>query len=820
NEKEVHNLYNDFLINVTSFFRDPDFFTTLDNEVFPSIAKRKATDLIRIWVAGCATGEEAYSIAISLTEYLEKEELNISFQIFGSDLDARAIEKARIGTYPASALQNVSQQHLKQFFKKIDGHYQIEKSIRESCIFSQQNLLKDPPFSRMDLVSCQNVMIYLETDPQQRLLQTFHYSLKPGGYLFLGKSESIGGAIDLFQPLDKKVRIFTRKAAASPPLEFSTQTTGPASTKGIKSVFLPSKPDIEKEISKILLTRFVQPSVVLNPNLNIIQFFGVTAPYLSPVVGKASFSVLKMIREEMVIDLRALLQQARKTEKAVSKEGIKIYDKKTEQEVTIEVIPKRNESELFYLVVFKENQSQRLDNNRKGKKSSKTTDQKDLTIIKLEDELIESRELIRTTNEEYETTYEELQSYNEETLSSNEELQSVNEELETSKEELQSANEELTTINDELQKRNIELKESQNYAKAIVDTVNSPFLILTSNLQVRSANRSFYNTFKLTPEKTEGSFVYELGDHTWDIPVFRGNLNELLAKKPNFLEFQLKHDFSGVGELIFIVNAYRLLKEDPKETLILLAFINISDVLKANLDLKQLNQHLEQFAYVTSHDLQEPLRKIQTFSNYLAGHENLDSFTTKYVDKINATAVRMSTLLNDLLSYSLLLKNREKEFVPVDLNKTIANVCKDLELSIDEKKAELSVESLPEILGEPVQINQLFYNLISNALKFNNAKPVINISVEKVSLKDFKNGLKEGRRYACICVKDNGIGFDQKYADKIFTLFQRLHDKPDVKGSGMGLAICKKIVEDHGGAIFAESNENEGATFWIFLPTA
>ena len=197
---------------------------------------------------------------------------------------------------------------------------------------------------------------------------------------------------------------------------------------------------------------------------------------------------------------------------------------------------------------------------------------------------------------------------------------------------------------------------------------------------MRSANRSFYKTFKLAPGKTEGSFIYELGDRTWDIPVLRENLNDLLGKKTSYLEFHLKHNFPGIGEQVFIVSAYRMLKEDSKETLILLAFINISDILKANQDLKRLNEHLEQFAFVTSHDLQEPLRKIQTFSNYLIGREDLDSYTIKYVDKINATAVRMSTLLKDLLSYSLLMRNREKEFVRVDLNKTVTNVCKDLEL--------------------------------------------------------------------------------------------------------------------------------------------
>ncbi len=399
-------------------------------------------------------------------------------------------------------------------------------------------------------------------------------------------------------------------------------------------------------------------------------------------------------------------------------------------------------------------------------------------------------------------------------------MQSVNEELETSKEELQSANEELTTVNDEMQRRNIELKESQNYSKAIVDTVNDPFLVLTANLQIKSANRSFFKTFKLGNEHTDGTFIYELAEGAWDIPVLRENLNELLSTKGNFREFMLTHYFPGVGELVFIVNAYRLIKEGAKETLILLAFNNISDVLKANHELKQLNEHMAQFAYVASHDLQEPLRKIETFSNYILEHDSVDDYTKKYSDKIGATAGRMSTLLNDLLSYSILLKNEQKDFIHVDLDKTVKDVCKDLELVIEEKNAIVNVESLPEIVGEPSQIGQLFYNLISNALKFNNSKPLIHISIKNTSLEDrIKHGLKKDRRYACIMVKDNGIGFDQKFVDKIFDIFQRLNDKPEVKGSGMGLAICKKIVEEHGGAITAKSKEHEGTTFFIFLPT-
>jgi two-component system CheB/CheR fusion protein len=821
NEKEVLDLYSDFLINVTTFFRDKDFYETLDRDVFPSIAKRgKLTDPVRIWVAGCSTGEEAYSIAIRLREFLENKHLEISFQIFASDLDSNAIEKARLGLYPASALQNIPQNQLKRYFKKIDGHYQVEKNVREVCIFSQHNLLKDPPFSRIDLISCQNVLIYLETSPQQKILQTFHYALKPSGFLYLGKSETIGSASELFDPLDKKIRIYARKTIISPPLEVSFIKSGAVPAKVSPSVQTRSSSDIEKDISKILLTRFISPSVVLNQNLNIIQFFGITAPYLGPVVGKASLNVLKMIREDLLVALRALLVEARKTEKNVRKEGIKIYNKKKQQTITIEVVPKKTENEIFFLVVFKEEQIVQPQQNASGKKPRKTTDQKEQIIASLEEELTQSREVIRTTNEEYETTYEELQSHNEEILSSNEELQSVNEELETSKEELQSANEELTTINEELHRRNIELKESQNYAKAIVDTVNSPFLVLTSNLQVKNANKSFYNTFRLSPERTEGSFIYELGDHAWDIPVFRKSLNELFEKKNNYLEFELSHFFPGVGELSFVVNTYRFLNEDiTKEFLILLAFVNISEAVKANKELKQLNEHLAEFTFAVSHDLQEPLRKIALFTNLLSNYENRDGYVKKHVDKINVNAERMLTLINGLLDYSTLLIGRQPVFQPVDLNATVKHICKDLELLIEEKHAQLNIAQLPTVDAVPILMYQLFFNIVKNALKFNNGKPIITITTEKISPEDYvEHNLKKDRRYTSISIKDNGIGFDQQYADRIFLLHQRLHDKQNVTGTGMGLAVSKKIVEGHSGAISALGKKTEGATFRIFLP--
>lgn len=823
NPKEVEALYDDFLINVTSFFRDPDFYKILTNKVFPLfIAERKSVDPIRIWVAGCSTGEEAYSIAISLMEFLEEKEVTFPIQIFASDLDANAIEKARLGIYPMSALQGVSQNTLKKYFTKFDGHYQIVKSVREFCIFSQQNLLKDPPFSRIDLISCQNVLIYLDTTPQVRILQTFHYALKPSGYLFLGKSETVGTSSDLFEPVDKKSKIYSRKPTESPHLEFTLHTASGASaqeTQVAEKVDVDG--DVEKDIGKLILSRYVPPCVLVNKDLMIVQFFGIISPYLEPVTGKASLNVLKIIREDLVIYLGSLLQQARKTEKVATKEGIRIHINKTVKEVTIEVVPRKNISgDILFLVVFKENAIiQPLSKDKRDKLKTRT-DSNERTIANLEEQLSESRVLIRNSNEEYETTYEELQAYNEEILSSNEELQSVNEELETSKEELQSAVEELSTTNDELLKRNIELKQSQTYAESIVQTVHSPLLVLTANLQVRLANKAFYETFKLTQESTEGSFIYELGDNSWQIPSLREHLNELLAKGSNFRDFELRHFFPGLGELVLDVNAYRLLKDDnSSETLILLAFNNISEVLKSNKELKKVNEQLAEFAFISSHDLQEPLRKIQAFANYLAQPEaNLNDFAKKYSQKINASSSRMSTLIRDLLSFSL-LSQVDKKLVKVDLNEILKNVIEDLELTIGIKKATINVSPLPTICAEPAHMSQLFHNLIENALKFGKGNIVINITSERVSEQDLtKYELSKDKQYVSVIVSDNGIGFDQKFAPKMFTLFQMLNPIKGVEGSGVGLAICKKIVEDHGGIILAQGKENEGASFTIILP--
>lgn len=817
--KEADALYNDLLINVTSFFRDPDFFMTLSGKVFPDLLKkRKLAEPIRIWIAGCATGEEAYSVAISLLEFLEQNAVTIPLKIFASDLNATSIKKAKEGIYPMASLHGIPQNYINKYFQKIDTHFQVAGTLREICVFTNHDLLKDAPFSRMDLISCQNVLIYLETGAQNKILQMFHQALKSSGYLFLGKSETISTE-GLFESVDKKIKIFSKKSTSSAPADVDSNFKSAKSAR--KTVRLESdEGSIVKDMDKLVLSKFVVPCIVVDQNFSIMQFFGTTSPYLSPPTGKASLNLSKIVREDLLIELITLIKQAGKTEQPAIKEGVKIRDRNLTQELVIEVHPRKKVNNIFFLIVFKENVHYIAQ--AKGRDEVEPDEQSAQTILKLQNELAQSRELIKTIYEEYESTYEELQANNKETLTSNKELQTVNEELEISREELQSANEELVIINKELHRRNHELKESRNYVEAIFQTMHSPLLVLTADFRVRIANKAFYNTFKLTPENSGDVFIHELGDGAWDIPTLRKRLNELMTTRSSTIDFDLKHYFPGLGELSFIVHLNKLLKEnESSDTLILLTFDNVSELLKSNKELKKVNEQLEQFAFVSSHDLQEPLRKIETFSNFLFTPEaEMNSFAKKYAGKIRASASRLSTLLRDLLIYSMLLNKDQNRFAEVDLNEILKKIIYDFELIIKETNAKIYISVLPVIEADVIQMNQLFHHLISNALKFSKGGPVVNVESYTLTPEqvDTYPKLEKSNTYVAIQVRDNGVGFNPKYAQKIFGFFQRLNDKKSIDGTGMGLAICRKIVEDHGGMIVAEGKENEGAVFTVILP--
>src|SRR5436190_3293413 len=577
NKQEVDALYQDLLITVTNFFRDPGMYQALTNKILPSLLKnRKPGDPIRIWIPGCATGEEAVSFAIVLLEYLGEKALTMQIQIFATDLNEKAIEKARSGIYPKTALQNVSPQRLRRFFVKSNGNYQVIKTIRDMCIYAPHNLLKDPPFSRMDVISCQNVLIYLEAALQNKIMHSFHYALKPTGYLLLGKSETVGNATDLFDHPSKQHKVYTKRLVNTPlQLDFSVRNYSPMidlpEDETRHTITHAKEPDLEKETDKLLLTRYVPASVLVNKDLEILRFRGATSKFIEPASGKASLHLLKMIKEELAFDLRTVIHQAKKEGRSAKKEGIVVGANGGSIEITIEVVPiKGSGRDAFYLIIFREQAIVGASPVAKKAAGNRASQINDKRIASLEAQLKEARDSIRIITEDFEATREELQSANEEVLSSNEELQSINEELETSKEELQSTNEELTTINEELQLRNSELREAGDYAKTILESMHESLLIMNYNLKVKNANRGFYQTFQVTPEETEGLFLYELGDRQWDIPELRKQLKMVQTRGISFTDFEVTYNFPHIGRKTMLLNAHRFPLKEGSDTMIML----------------------------------------------------------------------------------------------------------------------------------------------------------------------------------------------------------------------------------------------------------
>ena len=494
NPNEVEALFNEVLINVTSFFRDPKAFESLRKVAFPQLLNHKGPNAaVRIWVAGCSTGEEAYSLAIVLLEYLKEKATNLQIQIFGTDVSDAMIHKARSGIYPESISLDVSAERLQRYFQKTDGGYQVTKTIRDMCVFAKQDITKDPPFSRLDMISCRNVMIYMGQVLQKRIVPLLHYALNPGGILFLGSSETIGGFSDLFVPIEKKYKLYVKKQLS---VERNFDFVPRFRSEELpveKHEELPQRMDLQKIADQILLSRYVPASVVVNDKLDIVQFIGQTGRFLDPMPGDASLNLLRMVKSGLHLELRLAFQRIKK-EGSIRKEGVPIKHNGQLKNVTLEIIPLKNlpQKERYYLVIFEEPVSKSIANpkaSKNEKPEKKQTKAKmpqiEIENARLKEELEATREYLQSIIEEQRTTNEELRSANEEIQSSNEELQSINEELETAKEELQSTNEELTTVNEELQNRNDELTQLNNDLSNLLSSVNLPIVMLGNDLRVR-----------------------------------------------------------------------------------------------------------------------------------------------------------------------------------------------------------------------------------------------------------------------------------------------------------------------------------------------
>ncbi|MBC8123221.1 MAG: PAS domain-containing protein [Gemmatimonadaceae bacterium] len=489
--EEVQALYRDVLISVTGFFRNPEVFEIVESTVLPAIGQDRGEVPIRIWVPGCATGEEVYSLAICVLEYLEAHPSQTRVQIFGTDISEEAIASGRAGLYHTSQVEGLSPERLRRFFVQSEGAYQISKQVRELCVFARHDLLADPPFSQMDLVSCRNLLIYFSLPAQKRVLTTFHYSLKPTGFLLLGTSESLGGASDLFSQADLKIKLYSRKAVPSKlPLEFAAEpiAAGPHNLKQRFEGEAGLDLDLQKQADQLVLERYAPVGAVVNADAEVLHFRGQTSPYLQPAPGRASLNLLKMVHPALRSELRVTLQQAKKQLLAQSRQDIVLHDGKRERRVRIDVLPfKPASGETHFLVLFTNMYVADAPAEPPRPRSAAAARQsaQQLRLLELQQELTAKEEYLRTAIEESEAINQNLRVANEEILSSNEELQSTNEELQTAKEEIQATNEELHTINDELQRRNRELDRLGNDLQNLLASTLIPIVMLSGDLRIR-----------------------------------------------------------------------------------------------------------------------------------------------------------------------------------------------------------------------------------------------------------------------------------------------------------------------------------------------
>jgi two-component system, chemotaxis family, CheB/CheR fusion protein len=841
---EAAALYQDFLIRVTSFFRDPAMFGALTEHVFPHLVSgRSPKDPIRIWVPGCATGEEVYSIAIVLLEYLG-DQVPAGIQIFGTDVSESAIAKARAGAYLDSIAQDVSADRLRRYFVRQDSHYVIARFVRDLCVFARHDITRDPPFSRLDLVSCRNVLIYLGAAAQGRIMQVLRYALRPHGFLVLGPAESVGQGEDLFEAVDKQHHLYKPRSRVSfATLVPDADDRALAGVHGSMSAAQGSEEELLMEsdsalryADRLLLARYSPAGIVVDDAFNILQFRGETAPFLAPASGPPSLNLLRIARPELLLAVPPAVQEASASGKVVSRAGLTVDGA---GEVHLEVIPLRQSGGGSCYLVLLESESFRTLGRRErlAGSSSLTESEKDKHLAKLERENVELREFLRATTEQHEAAREELKAAHEEVLSANEELQSTNEELETSKEELQSANEELVTTNDELRERNRELavlnrqlenarEESERaraYAEDIVETVREPLVVLDRNLTVLRANKAFATQFGVRVEDLNGGSLSSVSAALGDEKLNQ-RLHAVLWDGPGFSDFEVVIPYGADGRRVVSLSARKIAGDAERVELILLAIEDVTEKIARDEalhdELIELRRELAHAGRVTAlgelasslaHELRQPLTAI--LSNVAAAQMLLQAANPDLAElrEILADIERDDQRAGGVIDrLGAMLRRRPMELAPI----SVQDLLKDVTLLVHADAARRGVTLTTHVgygslsvQGDKVHLSQVLINLVINAM-------------------DAVAGLDEARRHVLlqartnsegwieIGVADTGSGVAPETVQKIFEPFFTTKST----GMGMGLAVSRTIVEAHKGRIWVENNPDLGATFWVAMP--
>jgi two-component system CheB/CheR fusion protein len=809
NPEEADNLFRDLLVEVTEFFRDPDAFENLRRKILPElVGKSDPREELRAWVPGCATGEEAYSMAILLQEAIEMKGRSQDFKVFATDVHRNSLETASTAVYPASSLAKVPVDFASRYFTQSNGLCHVKRDLRQKVIFAASDLTSDPPFTRIDVISCRNVLIYLEPKVQERILSLFHFGLKVGGILFLGPSETVGVLGKEFETVDRHWRIYSKHrdvrlpGAARMPIAPVLQSVVHERQPTFVSAAIPGRGKQKQFIASAaedLLSRYVPPSLLINDSNELVYTFGDARHILVQPEGAPTLDALKMLPNELRSAVVAGLHRARQEGRPVvfSSIELQVGDETTTNEVRVEPYAHTNEG-LFLVCIEPHEKPQ-------GEKEVilqdyRNEDFSNERVAQLERELSYTRETLQATVEELESSNEELQATNEELIASNEELQSTNEEL-------HSVNEELFTVNSEHKQKIDELTELTEDMDNLLKSTDIGTIFLDRGLNIRMFTPAISSAFNVLDQdigRPIGHIAYKL-----DSPNLISDVTEVLnTRLPKEIEVQ-----SHEGRVFLQrIQPYRTSEENVEG--IVLTTTDISALKEAEraqremMTLQQINEELPDFAFAVSHDLQAPLRHINQYSEILqcAVRESQQDTITKATEVINRSASNLRDMIEALLQYSR-VNTRGQPLGNVSLNDAVDSATMDLYSSVKFHKAHINASPMPDVQGDMEQLRSVFYHLIDNALKFRSEeKPEIEIKAEP-----------ENGGHILVRVKDNGIGIDDRHCQQVFTIFKRMGQKNDAPGLGVGLALTKRIILRHGGRIWLDSNEGHGTTVCFTL---
>lgn len=813
NPDEAGLLFRDLLINVTSFFRDKDAFAALEQAVIPRLFEEKgASDWVRVWAPGCATGEEAVSIAILLREHMAKLPVAPRVTIFATEIDEAALNAARAGRYPEALMEGVSRERRRRFFTADPGGYIVAKEVRDLCVFSAHDILRDPPFFRMDLISCRNLLIYFKAQAQGQMFPVFHYALRPHGFLFLGMSESIGRFTDLFAPLDKRHCLFQARDTGQPTrMPLIANKWRPAAL----GIHLPradsarSGSSLRQSVESRVLDQFAPPHVVVTDEGDIVYFSSRTGKWLEASPGAPTRELLTMARKGLRLELRAALREAIETRHAVKRRNLKVESEDGGAELTSLIVDPLSDSigdRRLFLVLFDE----------QGRAPSaeevaaRTADSADGAAA-FEGELRETRDRLQSTIEEYETTLEELKSANEELVSLNEEMQSSNEELESSKEELQSLNEELQTVNHELSDKVEELDRANSDLRNVFVSTQIATVFLDQNLVIRSFTPSASELFSIIPT--------DAGRPLTDLAT-KLDYSELQADIRKVLDtgtlVERRVCASGVDPLYYIARITPYCDTDGKISGIVATFVDISGLTRSEEYVRKLHadrlSSMAEMATGLAHELNQPLSAIATYLKAIRRLLQLPpgerpASVDEALDHAADQIMRAGRIIHHLREF---VANGEPNKTHESLHNLIREV---FELTIGGVKDAngrmvLALNADKDgVLVDRVEIKQVLVNLILNASEAMAASPHREITIA--------TSLVENEMIQ-IDVSDTGRGLSGLDKRDAFEPFLTTKEN----GLGVGLSISRLIVEAHYGKIWARPNPAGGAVFSFTLPLA